>query len=226
MEPTTEPILSQDYDLEKRSVDFDKNGNFRWPFGLINRCAWKITDRRLFGEISNRKFRREGSLGIDPLTAEETTAVMQLAREEVRLLLPIRARARIEGDSVARRRVSPPPALTRQGIMYLRREPAFTYAMSIERARGGSFKIGWAFDYTLRQRQFNQAAMPTLGGLEYRTVLHRLWDTAQQAYRMEQWLLQQFDANRHLENHEVIVGVPYSELEDSWVSYLQHSSGR
>ena len=60
MEPTTEVVLWQDFDMPTRPEDFDDEGNYRWPFGLLNRAAWKILDRRLLEEISSRDF--QGSL--------------------------------------------------------------------------------------------------------------------------------------------------------------------
>jgi hypothetical protein len=48
--------------------------------------------------------------------------------------------------------------------MHLRRAPAYTYLMAIEGTERTAFKIGWAFDYRIRQQQFNQAALPEIGG--------------------------------------------------------------
>src|SRR5438270_12289121 len=107
-----------------------------------------------------RSVRGAARASIVPLTEREAAAVAELAREPVELLLPIRARARIEGEDQARRRAAPPPTTVRRGIMHLRRAPAFTYVMSVERANQISFKIGWAFEYRLRHEQFNAVALP------------------------------------------------------------------
>lgn len=223
MEPTVLPILSQDYDLETSPHDFDENGRYKWPFGLINRRAWKVLEPRpLLGRISQRRFGTDAAAGIVSLTEPETAAVLRLPSEEVNLLTPVRERARIEGEMVARRRSSPPPPEAVRWVMGLRREPAYTYAMQIEGTQTAAFKIGWAFDYQRRQDEFNQSSMPTLGGLKYRAVLHRLWDTAKQAYEMEQWLLREFNQKRHPANHEVVTGVSHTELESTWIRYLQH----
>jgi hypothetical protein len=220
MEPTTQIVNSQDFDLPTRAEHFDANGNYRWPYGLLNREAWTILDRRELEEISHRNFYIDAGVGIVPLTEGETANIMSLARAPVELLLPVRARARLEGETAARRRGALPPTAVRRGIMYLRREPAYTYLMAIEGANGLAFKIGWAFEYTLREREFNQSALPALGGLRYRTRLHRLWDTALQAFLMEQALLRRFDQNRHPANREVIHRVTYETLEAAWVDYL------
>jgi len=219
MEPTTEVAFWQDFDLPTRAEHFDAEGEFRWPYALLNRGAWQILDRRLLEEISSRDFHMDSALGIVPLTEQEGVAATALRREPVGLLLPIRARARIEGEEIARRRAAPPPTTTRQGIMHLRGAPAYTYLMAIEGAQGLAFKIGWAFEYNSRQRQFNQFALPEIGGIRYKTRLHRLWDTARHAFAMEQAILRQFDRERHRANREVICGVSYQLLEAAWIQY-------
>jgi hypothetical protein len=78
-----------------------------------------------------------------------------------------------------------------------------------------------AFDYRARERGFNVAALPQLGGLRYRTHLFELWDTARQAFGMEQAILRQLDAARHPANREVIHGVPYEKLQAAWIAWLQ-----
>jgi hypothetical protein len=222
MEPTTEVVSWQDFDLPTRPEDFDDEGEYRWPHGLLNRAAWRIldSDRHLLEEVSSREFHMDSALGIVPLNDEEAANVIRLAREPVERLLPVRARARIEGEESARRRAAPPPTTTRQGIMHLRGAPAYTYLMAIEGAQGIAFKIGWAFEYNARQRQFNQFALPEIGGLRYRTRLHRLWDTARQAFGMEQAILRQFGDDRHRANREVIHGISYQTLEAAWIDYL------
>jgi hypothetical protein len=103
--------------------------------------------------------------------------------------------------------------------MHMRRAPAYTYAMVIRGAGAASFKLGWAFDYRARQRTFNLAALPELGGVRYETRLQHLWDTAEQAFKMEQDLLRQFVAVQHPTNREV-VQIEESALQAAWISYL------
>jgi hypothetical protein len=103
----------------------------------------------------------------------------------------------------------------------MRRAPAYTYAMAIRGAASESFKIGWAFDYRARQRTFNLAALPELGGIKYETRLEHLWDTAEQAFRMEQKMLRKFDSLRHRSNREV-VQVTGEVLQTAWIEYLMN----
>src|SRR5205823_13599900 len=112
------------------------------------------------------------------LTEQEVRRLELLPKREVPVLTPIRALARIEGEDAARRRGAPPPTTQRTGVMHYRRAPAYTYAMKIEGVPVSSFKIGWAFDYRAREREFNVSSLPLLGGLRYRTRLYHLWGTA------------------------------------------------
>ncbi len=223
MEPTTQIVLSMDFDLPTDPHDFNDEGQYRWPFGLVNLRAWEIPARPLLAEISTRSFGMDAASGLVALTDEEAAKVMQLHREEVELLQPVRARARIEGEEAARRRAAPPPTTMRTGVMHVRRAPAYTYAMTIEGASNLAFKIGWAFDFQERQRQFNLYALPQLNGLRYRTLLQHLWGTARAAFQMEQAVLRKFDSDRHPANREVIFGVKFNALEAAWVAYLQQA---
>lgn len=225
MEPTTEPVMALDFDLPTRPEDYDAENNYKWPYGLLNLRAWSMIDRRPLSEISDRRFNMDSAAGLVPLTPEEADKVMALRRKPAQLLQPtIRARSRIEGTAAARRMNSPPPSTARRGVMHMRRASAYTYAMEIIGPPSPAFKVGWAFDYKLRARQFNQSAMPELGGLKYKPVLYHLWDTAKLAYSMEQKLLQEFKSHRHSANREIIQGITYQQLQTAWLNFMSKKS--
>jgi hypothetical protein len=221
MEPTTEIVSTLDFDLETRVSDFDGEGNYRWPYGLLNLRAWEFLAPPLFEDISSRRFGMDAASGIVPLMADEAQRIDGLQRRSVELLAPIRAIARIEGEETARRRGAPPPTTKRTGVMHYRRAPAYTYLMEIERAPTNTFKIGWAFDYRMRERSFNLSSLPKIGGFRYKTKLYHLWRTARAAYQMEQDLLEQFEIQQHPSNREVICEVEYETLQSAWIKYLQ-----
>jgi hypothetical protein len=220
LEPTTEVVSSLDFELQKRDIDFDEDGNYRWPFGLLVRKAWRFDHPlQLFEDVSSRQFSMDAASGIVALTDDEAAKILKFPRKEVQTLSPIRVRARIEGHEKARRRGAPPPTTTRRGVMHMRHAPAYTYAMVIQRASIECFKIGWAFDYRARQREFNLAAVPDIGGVKYEIRLEHLWETAQQAFEMEQELLRQFDSARHRSNREIIQ-VEFKVLQAAWIEWL------
>ena len=221
MEPTKIDVSSLDYSFQRRPEDFDEQGSFRWPFGLELRAAWRFLEPLSYlSDVSQRNFGREGALGLVALAPADEETILALPREKVELLQPLRTRVQISGEDIARKRAAPPPTTTRTGVMHMRRWSAYTYAMAIDNAATAAFKVGWAFDYKMRQRQFNSASLPQLGGLDYKVKLFHLWDTAMDAFCMEQWLLRHFDSLRHPANREVIAPLTIKSLEADWASYL------
>jgi len=217
MQPTSEPVMSLDYDLQPTEQDF-VDGEYKWPVGLMNLRAWEIPDGPFLSNLIPRKFSMDSAQGIVPLTPAEEAQVRALPWTEVPLLMPTaQAQERMVRKHGGAKR-SPPPATTRRaGVMHMRRAPAYTYAMQIKGANQVAFKIGWSFDYKQRADQFNHASMPVLGGLEYAPFRFQLWDTARQAFHMEQRLLAHFDKNRSTSNHEILVGVTVKDIEAMWI---------
>jgi len=222
MQPTSEPVMSLDFDVRKNQNDF-VDGEYKWPFGLMNLKAWILIDRPKLNEISDRKFNMDSAQGIVELTSKEAELVLSLSKEQANLLEPTaNAQARMERKHGAKSRGAPPPTTKRNGVMHMRRAPAYTYAMEIKGGAKNAYKIGWAFDYKKRAKQFNHASMPELGGLEYRPVHFHKWGTAKKAFKMEQKILESLNQNRHPKNNEIIIGLSALELEKVWVSATGH----
>lgn len=221
MEPTQHVVSSLDYDLIRGPQDLDANGQYKWPFGLELTRAWRFDDPRpLLSDITSRRFHMDAAQGIVALDDEDAARILALPRTEVGLLSAIAARARVDGADMARRKAAPPPTTQRRGVMHMRRAPAFTYAMEVQGAKQSAFKIGWAFDWSQRERTFNHAAMPDIGGLRYKTKLHQIFSTAREAFRMEQWLLRRFDHRRHPHNVEILTPISWDEVQRAWMDYL------
>ncbi|MBS0521052.1 MAG: hypothetical protein JSR90_20285, partial [Proteobacteria bacterium] len=220
MQVAPEPVSSLDfYDLaDIRPVDRDANGNYRWPFGLRVLRAWKFDGDNYLRDFADRRFGRQGVIGITELTSQETSRIMRLSHHEIGVRGALQNPARENGRRVGRS--GPPPSTTRTGVMHLRWAEAFTYAMMIEGASKLVFKIGWAFDINLRERQFNRASLPELGGLKYKVVLSQKWRTAKQAFRMEQRLLRQLSELRDAQNSEVVGPLTMHELQSIWGDYV------
>ena len=219
MEPTSDPVMSLDFPVMRLEGD-DKDGDYKWPYGLNNRRAWSFPDRPLLSEITDRPFSMDSAQGIVSMEDGEVERIITLEWSEENLLKrTAHAEARV---NPTRNNTPPPPTTSRRGVMHMRRANAFTYVMKIEGAKPRAFKIGWAFDYKHRTDEFNHASMPELGGLRYAPVFSQLWDTARMAYNMEQQLLQEFTENRHPENQEIITGVEEQKLLEKWVVCLQY----
>lgn len=221
MEPTSEAVLSMDFALNHRDTDF-VDGDYKWPFGLMNMRAWSVPSRPKLHEITDRKFSMDSAQGIVSLTDEEAHKIETLHWTEEELLQPTaQTQLRMSRKHGAAKRTAPPPTTTRHGVMHMRRAPAYTYALRIIGAKAAAFKIGWAFDYQQRASQFNHASMPELGGLRYVPVLFHLWDTARQAYSMEQSLLTHFADHRHSANNEIVQAVSDAALQSLWTSAVR-----
>lgn len=227
MEPSKERVASLDFALRESPGDF-ADGNYKWPEGLMNLRAWSLPQRPELKEISDRKFSMDSAQGIVPLNDEEAARVRALHWREEELLQPTaQAQDRLAKKHGGAKRAAPPPTTIRRGVMHMRRAPAFTYVMRVVSARPSAFKVGWAFDYNQRAQQFNHAAMPGLGGLEYKPILFQRWDTARQAYKVEQKLLSLLSDNLHADNSEIVFGLTEDELSAVWVDIvLGEKAGR
>lgn len=216
MEPLREPVMSMDFAVRARPGDF-VDGEYKWPVGLMNMHAWSLPERPKLTQISDRKFSMDSAQGIVPLTDDEAVRILALEWSAEALLQPTaQAQARMAKKHGAAKRTAPPPTTTRRGVMHMRRAPAYTYAMKVTGAHPNAFKVGWAFDFKLRAQQFNHAAMPGLGGLEYRPFRFHLWDTARQAYAMEQALLSHLSDRLHPDNREIVQGLSDDALDMAW----------
>ena len=94
MEPTSEIVMSLDYEVGRRDRDFDEEGNFKWPYGLLNSRAWRLLDRPLLSEITDRRFSMDSISGIVALLPEEASIVTGLRKLEA-TLAPLSANAKV-----------------------------------------------------------------------------------------------------------------------------------
>lgn len=224
MEPTKERVRSLDFPRSYKDRDYDDEGNYKWPHGLLNARAWTLIDRPFLHDIAPRKFSMDAVRGIVPLLPEEAALLAGLKRRPAEMARPTAiAEERIAQATGEARYTAPPPTTKRPGIMHMRRARAYTYMMELHGADSPSFKIGWAFDWKQREKTFNHASMPSLGGLRYQTALYHLWDTARLAFAMEQRLLRRFQLNRHAKNSEILTGVPRADIERVWLDDIMGS---
>lgn len=224
MEPTTEIVDSLSFRLPMAESDFDLQGEYRWPYGLLNVRAWRVTGKPLLKVVSSRSFNMDAALGIVPLTDAEAGQAGQLALIPVPLLDPSPHAQRRVTRATGMRHVAPAPSTTRAGIMHMRTANASTYLMELVGAAEPSFKVGWAFDPANRARVFNHHSVPSIGGLKYRVRLEEPWKTAREAFRMEQAFLREFERKRHPHNNEILVGASINDLTRAWLRHVQ--SGR
>jgi hypothetical protein len=227
MEPSTTPVASSDFPYpnpdDKRL--FRDDGSYRWPYGVLNYRAWEFSPGLFLDDVAPRpgnSFGSAAAAGIVPLTADEEARVLAHPFTEIPLLNSISADRKLFGDEATKRRTAPPPAQgVRRGTMHMRREPAFVYWFRLEAANTvAGQKIGWAFDWRQRVRQFNSVSLSPLGGLLYKPYKTQLFGTAREAFGVEQAILTSFNSRRHPGNPEVLACVTTSEIDDVWQRFV------
>lgn len=139
MEPTTTPVMSLDFSVRRRRQDYNKDGEYKWPFALALHRAWRASPKVRFKEITERNYTMDGVGGIVALTAGESSQVERLSFEPIELLRSVRILGRQIGMEAARRAQTPAPWTTRSGVMHMRRAPAYTYGMRVAGASMSAF---------------------------------------------------------------------------------------
>lgn len=227
MEPSTIQVATSDFivpDHADRRL-FREDGGYRWPYGLLNYRAWEFEPGLFLNAVAPREgnpFGSAAAAGIVPLTAEEEGRVLAHPHYEIPLLRSISTDRKLYGEEKARRRNAPPPTEgVRRSIMQMRSGAAYVYwfRLVIDGKIVGD-KIGWAFDWEQRLRQFNTVALSALGGLRYKVKNVQQFDTARLAFRVEQKLLRNFDEHRHRSNREVLTGIKTETIEEAWNSVI------
>lgn len=214
--PTIERVQMNDFDMHITPEDYDENGRYKWPFGLHVAEAWTLDNAPLLEQVSARTFHTDAAVRLVTLTPEEEAKVLSLPRTPA-ALLPRRGKGQHHADSTGKHG-APAPSDKRVRLMHMRMEAAETYAMQIGKPGQNAYKIGWAVRPTTRERQFNLAAMPAIGGLRYKLVLTAPWSRAHDAFAMEQELLRRFQSRRHPANQEVVTQLTWDELLSTWAA--------
>lgn len=88
MKPSRELVRSSDFNMENRPEYYFDNGEYKWPFGLMNLSAWSLPDGIALKRISNRDFSRESAQGIVPLEENEVARISELKWCKENLLQP------------------------------------------------------------------------------------------------------------------------------------------
>lgn len=227
MEPSTQHVATSDFPLPPLSDRrlFRDDGSYRWPYGLLNYHAWEFDPGLFLEAVAPRPgnpFGSAAAAGIVPLTSDEEARVLAHPHQEIPLLKSVNADQKLYGGNGTKRRGAPVPAEgVRRGIMHMRNEPAFIYwfRLELDNAIVGH-KIGWAFEWKRRLNQFNSVSLSALGGVLYKAHRMQKFNTARQAFALEQRMLSAFDDRRHPNNREILTGVTLSKLEQAWDEYM------
>jgi hypothetical protein len=227
MEPSTVHVATSDFPLphldDRRLY---KDGSFRWPYGLLNYRAWEFEPGLFLDDVAPRPgnpFGSAAAVGLVPLTSEEEARILAHPHHQIELIESVASNRKLYGQSGSKRRGAPAPTEgVRRGIMHMRNAPAFVYwFILVTDNKIVGHKIGWAFDWKQRLKQFNSVSLHPIGGLLYKAKRTQEFDTARQALHVEQELLKAFDSQRHPHNREVLRGPSTAQIEGVWNAHVQ-----
>jgi len=189
---------------------------------LLNHQSWEFDPGLFLDTVAPREgndFGSAAAAGIVPLTTEEEARVLAHPFHQIPLLRSsISADRKLYGEQAAKKRGAPPPTEgARRGIMHMRDAPAYVYWFHLViNGKIVGHKIGWAFEWKQRGQQFNSVSLAALGGLLYKEHRVQQFDTARQAFTVEQKILRSLDHKRHPSNREVLTGVASINIESVW----------
>lgn len=227
MEPSNTPVSTADFPLSPltNARHYKPDGSYRWPFGLLNYRAWEFEDGLFLDAVAPRSgnpFGSAAAAGIVPLNEDEARKILAHPHHEVALLKSFASDKKLYGASEARRRGAPTPADgVRRSAMHMRRAPAYVYwfrLVSDGKVKG--HKIGWAFDWEQRLKQFNSISLSSLGGIQYKQHAVQHLATARLAFSVEQQLLRFFDGKRHRDNREVLSAIRAEDIKPIWENLI------
>lgn len=227
MEPTTIAANTSDFPLPWL---YDPhallaNGQFRWPYALLNKQAWAFESGLFLAKVAPRArndFGTVAAAGIVALTDKEAALVLAHPHHRIDLLQasnpdvvsPFHERPKGKGAPI-------PAEGVRRAMMHMRSAQADVYWFHLERGdRVIGHKIGWAFDWRNRLRLFNSTALPNLGGLRYQKHATYFCPSARHAFRVEQGIFRELDALRHPSNREVLHEITTEALQEVWAKHL------
>ncbi len=166
---------------------FDEHGRLRWPKALPMVRAWRIVNRPRVTDVLQRQLTYPATVRALLLDA---AAVLALGREEIALPdIPALNRLRALNDAFrgSGPTTGPRPTSWSRTVHRDADGESWTYAF-----RFGSrdvWKIGHAKDVEARLAEINQHVPEEVLREGWRLVLRQRWDTATQAYEMEQRVL-------------------------------------
>ena len=220
----TAPFL-REVGYEFQDNEFDENGEFRWPHGMLTLRALELVDKPDLCAFADERFGRQGTVTLMNLEEQLGSAVCAqiLALECRELALPShpeldRLRQLDANLRVLRRRsgaTGPPPAQQSAGHARVD-QGGSAYLL---RLSGGkitpAYKIGFALDVEERIHTLNKEIRPALTGCRWSKVRAEVFPTERQAYAFEQALLERLSRWK-VEGELEVVSVHESVIATAW----------
>jgi hypothetical protein len=202
-----------------RPEAYDERGELRWPRGMVMARAWRVDLDPLPDLVATigRQLERMATTYAVDLEADEAERVLALPVREVTLSGTERFDAlRLKSERLAGRSIGPVPGSgARKGSTASDNRAAQTYVFRF--GNSDCFKIGWAHDWCTRLNAVNAHVPFELLGRKWKPYLWHDWSCAEEAYAMEQRLLDALPQDR-ITGERVQIGS--SDLEVIWARAL------
>lgn len=175
---------------ERRPVDYDENGELKWPVGLPMVRAWAFPTRPRVTEVLAEQLSFEATVRAVLLNDVDGAAILALPSEE--LAVPNnevlnKRRAHLDALRSLRPTTGPAPAAWSTTVTRTLGDPAFLYA-----ARFGGldvWKVGWSGDVAARIAAFNEHVPHEVLNKKWTLFLQQRRDDEVKAHSAEQALL-------------------------------------
>jgi hypothetical protein len=173
------------------------DGDIKWPHAIAMTRAWKFIDLPLpkMTDVIGRQLPMSAMSNAVPLSKEEQIRVLELPREEFDVAATLAVwheREEIAYLKGVGGTMGPIPSSFTAKMKRDALQPAVTYAFRF--GTKNVWKIGWAHNLDDRLADVNKhVPHEALNGLQWSRYLKQEWASAQQAYDMEQIILNAFD---------------------------------
>lgn len=198
--------------------NYDEQGNFKWPKGILMIKAWKFNPQPLLLDVLQSQLPFSATPRAVELSPVDTSAVLHLP-VAVQALPSSQAldKARMLDAALANnRQTTGPRPVNWEGETGRNVErTAYTYACRF--GRSNIWKVGHAVDYALRVVEFNRHIPAEVVPERWMMVLDRKWTTEIEAYDMEQRILKHL-ASRRTEGERLRCNE--DELMSAWLAAI------
>lgn len=194
---------------------FDEKGRFRWPKSMVLTQAWQVDLDPLpdLVDTIGRQIPRLATTYAVPLSDGEAERILALPVCEVELKgTKFFGDLRLKAERLRARTVGPVPGSgKRSAVESAPQRRAYTYAFRFEGTN--CFKIGWAYDWKARLNEVNAHVPVEVLGRRWVRCLFEEWDSAKDAYAMEQRVLDSMDQSKLVGER---IQIDATALETRW----------
>ena len=181
----------------KNPRDYDKSGNYKWPYGVPIVRAWEFTPPPDASKFLEKNLSRHTYRYIEELDEEDVKRVLALDREEIDIS---GARERLQQAGIqkaflpSRPTRGPSPSSGLIGYTRENEGPAETYAMRF--GQRNIWKIGYSGNIGRRFKEVNGHIPHEVLGEYWEFFLTKKWRSSTAAHKMEQRVLDLLEDKR------------------------------